>query len=190
VCAAGGADEDGDGLHAGASVVDTAGSLPGPPRKESHASQYRRAAAVSPPRRALRHEPVARTALRSAAVAGSPQGGRRSRRRCRDGAVAAAGTPHDGPRCARTHGARSCGRAVAQPVLPRRRGGQRSMGRPQGGPSDEETGGVLLSRALAGQVPSALRGLTALFGMGRGVSPSPSPPENGESPRGPFKTAQ
>jgi hypothetical protein len=37
----------------------------------------------------------------------------------------------------------------------------------------EETGGDLLSRALAGQVPSALRGLTALFGMGRGVSPSP-----------------
>jgi hypothetical protein len=35
-----------------------------------------------------------------------------------------------------------------------------------------QTGGVLLSRALAGQVPSALRGLTALFGMGRGVSPS------------------
>jgi hypothetical protein len=35
------------------------------------------------------------------------------------------------------------------------------------------TGGDLLSQALAGQVPSALRGLTALFGKGRGVSPSP-----------------
>jgi hypothetical protein len=35
-----------------------------------------------------------------------------------------------------------------------------------------KTGGVLLSQALASQVPSALRGLTALFGMGRGVSPS------------------
>ena len=45
---------------------------------------------------------------------------------------------------------------------------------------DVQTGGVLLSRALAGQVPSALRGLTALFGMGRGVSPSPWPPETGE----------
>ena len=33
-------------------------------------------------------------------------------------------------------------------------------------------GGDLLSQALASQVPSALRGLTALFGMGRGVSPS------------------
>jgi hypothetical protein len=37
----------------------------------------------------------------------------------------------------------------------------------------EKTGGDLLSQALAGQVPSALRGLTALFGKGRGVSPSP-----------------
>src|SRR3954454_6314625 len=43
----------------------------------------------------------------------------------------------------------------------------------------QKTGGVLLSRALAGQVPSALRGLTALFGMGRGVSPSLWPPEIG-----------
>ncbi len=49
----------------------------------------------------------------------------------------------------------------------------------------EKTGGVLLSQALAGQVPSALRGLTALFGMGRGVSPSPRPPEKGERPRPP-----
>jgi hypothetical protein len=37
----------------------------------------------------------------------------------------------------------------------------------------KETGGDLLSQALAGQVPSALWGLTALFGMGRGVSPTP-----------------
>jgi hypothetical protein len=34
-------------------------------------------------------------------------------------------------------------------------------------------GGDLLSQALAHQVPSALRGLTSLFGMGKGVSPSP-----------------
>jgi hypothetical protein len=54
----------------------------------------------------------------------------------------------------------------------------------------KETGGVLLSQALAGQVPSALRGLTALFGMGRGVSPSPRPPENRERPRRSFKTTQ
>src|SRR5205807_7936983 len=43
-----------------------------------------------------------------------------------------------------------------------------------------KTGGVLLSQALASQVPSALRGLTSLFGMGRGVSPSLRPPEKGE----------
>src|SRR6185437_13006740 len=55
----------------------------------------------------------------------------------------------------------------------------------------EETGGVLLSQALAGQVPSALRGLTALFGMGRGVSPSPKPPEKArDQPSRSFKTAQ
>src|SRR6202521_5820240 len=52
-------------------------------------------------------------------------------------------------------------------------------------PAYEETGGVLLSQALASQVPSALRGLTALFGMGRGVSPSLKPPEKGERPRPP-----
>jgi hypothetical protein len=43
----------------------------------------------------------------------------------------------------------------------------------------KKTGGDLLSRALSRQVPSALRGLTALFGMGRGVSPSLSPPTIG-----------
>ena len=58
--------------------------------------------------------------------------------------------------------------------------------------ASEKTGGDLLSQALASQVPSALRGLTALFGMGRGVSPSPKPPEKGERPRLPrsLKTAQ
>jgi len=35
----------------------------------------------------------------------------------------------------------------------------------------ELIGGVLLSQGLAPQVPSALAGLTSLFGMGRGVSP-------------------
>ena len=33
-----------------------------------------------------------------------------------------------------------------------------------------KTGGDLLSQGVAPQVPSALRCLTALFGMGRGVS--------------------
>src|SRR6185312_2244643 len=60
--------------------------------------------------------------------------------------------------------------------------------RPGGGSCTEETGGVLLSRALSGQVPSALRGLTALFGMGRGVSLSLRPPEMSESSRRPLRT--
>ena len=38
------------------------------------------------------------------------------------------------------------------------------------------TGNVLLSRVVSNQVPSALKGLTAVFGMGTGVSPSPLPP--------------
>ena len=40
-----------------------------------------------------------------------------------------------------------------------------------------ESGGVLLSRAVSSQVPSALRGLTSVFGMGTGGSLSPLPPE-------------
>ena len=41
-------------------------------------------------------------------------------------------------------------------------------------------GGDLLSQAVSHQVPSALKGLTALFGMGRGVSPSLLPPKTVE----------
>jgi hypothetical protein len=41
-----------------------------------------------------------------------------------------------------------------------------------------KAGGDLLSQAVAHQVPSARRGLTALFGMGRGVSPSLWPPKS------------
>ena len=66
-------------------------------------------------------------------------------------------------------------------------------GRPVDGPPfASRTGGDLLSRALAGQVPSARRGLTALFGMGRGVSPSLVPPRmvSDQAPRRAFKTAQ
>jgi hypothetical protein len=40
-----------------------------------------------------------------------------------------------------------------------------------------KNGGDLLSQGREAQVPSALRGLTALFGMGRGVAPSLSPPK-------------
>ena len=45
-------------------------------------------------------------------------------------------------------------------------------GPPIGRPCHVNPGSDLLSQALAHQVPSAQRGLTALFGMGRGVAPS------------------
>src|SRR5262245_60339332 len=41
-------------------------------------------------------------------------------------------------------------------------------------------GSDLLSRGPSPGAPSALRGLTTLFGMGRGVSPSLLPPRNHE----------
>ena len=40
-----------------------------------------------------------------------------------------------------------------------------------------ESGGDLLSRAVSSQVPSALKVLTSVFGMGTGGTPSPLPPE-------------
>src|ERR1700755_3332383 len=53
------------------------------------------------------------------------------------------------------------------------------------------TGGDLLSQEVALQVPSALRGLTALFGMGRGVSLSLCATGNfARPPRWSLKTAQ
>ena len=39
------------------------------------------------------------------------------------------------------------------------------------------SGSVLLSRAVSSQVPSALKGLTSVFGMGTGGTPSSLPPE-------------
>ena len=39
------------------------------------------------------------------------------------------------------------------------------------------SGGDLLSRGLAPRVPSALEGLTSVFGMGTGVAPPLDPPE-------------
>lgn len=43
---------------------------------------------------------------------------------------------------------------------------------------EQPPGNVLLSRSPSGQVPSALEGLTAVFGMGTGVSPPPSSPDD------------
>ena len=41
------------------------------------------------------------------------------------------------------------------------------------------SGDVLLSHAVAHAVPSTLWGLTAVFGMGTGVAPTPWSPERG-----------
>jgi hypothetical protein len=41
-----------------------------------------------------------------------------------------------------------------------------------------EAGGGLLSRDLSIGVPSALQGLTTVFGMGTGVAPALQPPAN------------
>ena len=72
-----------------------------------------------------------------------------------------------------------------------RMGSERRRAAPRGGPY-ERNGGDLLSQGREAQVPSALRGLTALFGMGRGVAPSLSPPKvvRAPSPRRSLKTAQ
>ena len=40
-----------------------------------------------------------------------------------------------------------------------------------------KSGSDLLSQGVSPQVPSALKGLTSVFGMGTGVSPSLLPPE-------------
>ena len=44
-------------------------------------------------------------------------------------------------------------------------------------PAAMGSGGVLSSRAVSSQVLSALMGLTSVFGMGTGGTPSPLPPE-------------
>ena len=43
--------------------------------------------------------------------------------------------------------------------------------------SSAKSGGVLLSQGISPQVPSALTGLTSVFGMGTGVTLSPWPPK-------------
>ena len=44
--------------------------------------------------------------------------------------------------------------------------------------SSKKSGGVLLSQAVSRQVPSAQKGLTSVFGMGTGVTPSLKPPKS------------
>ena len=51
--------------------------------------------------------------------------------------------------------------------------------RPPKGPFRcKKSGGVLLSQADSSQVPSALEGLTSVFGMGTGVTPLLWPPKS------------
>ena len=47
----------------------------------------------------------------------------------------------------------------------------------RGGVQCEKSGGVLLSQGHSSQVPSALEGLTSVFGMGTGMTPPLSPPK-------------
>ena len=49
---------------------------------------------------------------------------------------------------------------------------------PEDGLLLEKSGGDLLSQAVSCQVPSALEGLTSVFGMGTGVTPPPWPPKS------------
>jgi hypothetical protein len=68
--------------------------------------------------------------------------------------------------------------------------GHRSPGPIQGRAALRRTGGDLLSQGVAPQVPSAQSGLTALFGMGRGVSHSPCATGILRDARWSLKTAQ
>ena len=45
-------------------------------------------------------------------------------------------------------------------------------------PFRKKSGGVLLSQGHSSQVPSALEGLTSVFGMGTGVTPPLWPPKS------------
>ena len=69
--------------------------------------------------------------------------------------------------------------AARSTQIPQLAGPQKQVGPPQwGGPTLVYVGGVLLSRGPAAQVPSALTGLTSVFGMGTGGTLSPWPPKH------------
>lgn len=56
--------------------------------------------------------------------------------------------------------------------------GKRRRAEPYGSALREKSGGVLLSQGRSSQVPSALEGLTSVFGMGTGVTPPLWPPKS------------
>ena len=72
------------------------------------------------------------------------------------------------------------GSSTARPVVRRRSRYRQTRRRPPrwAGVIFEDPGGDLLSQGVYPQVPSARAGLTAVFGMGTGVSPPPWPPGN------------
>ena len=89
------------------------------------------------------------------------------------------------PLVARPDGRRSprpaaapAGHVARRAPAPEPRGPERRKAALQAALHAIKAGGDLLSQAVAHQVPSARRGLTALFGMGRGVSPSLWPPKS------------
>ena len=56
-------------------------------------------------------------------------------------------------------------------------GGHKKRPRCGGTGASNKWGSDLLSHPVSRAVPSAQEGLTSLFGMGRGVSPPPTPPQ-------------
>ena len=73
-------------------------------------------------------------------------------------------------------GGRARGTTLPAVVLRQNRARTR-LRTPGGALSSRNPGGVLLSQGVSSQVPSALEGLTAVFGMGTGVPPPLLPPE-------------
>ena len=115
--------------------------------------------------------------LAGPALGASPGSRRRASRPCR---ASTPGLRFPGASSAELRSIRDRAQSLGRPRGSGSRGAN-DTSRPEAARS-ERTGGDLLSRALAGQVPSALWGLTALFGMGRGVSPTPKPPETVRDP--------
>ena len=105
-----------------------------------------------------------------------------------------------GSRSGRARAVRTRTNWASEEPTGQRRGAKRPQNderTPEGVLSSEKSGGVLLSRGVSSQVPSALVGLTSVFGMGTGVTPPPWPPKScqrgrrptrGRNRRGPFRT--
>ena len=142
-------------------------------RRLALTSAARRSAAVSGRRGGRRGRRARRTRLRRS-TAGRPADAGRGLRRARSG------RPADRP--ARTPAGRRGGRwrrrtteDMGRPML---RGENDEERLPEGGALRAKSGGVLLSQGVNPQVPSALTGLTSVFGMGTGVTLSLWPPKS------------